>query len=488
MKRLFNYRLLLFLSVALCAGVATGATLYHSLLLSILIPTASVAVGICLYFLTKKHTAWMLFLFFSVGIALFVVDNAVMKPAFSGERTVVMKVEQVKEADGKIVLSSDEFRGDAVFYRKSAALKEGDVVLVTGNFKKVGFSYTDGYMRYLYSQRISYLIDVKEVTVRKSVPSFFEKIRSKARGVMLRYMSDEDAAFCMSLIFGDKSTLSSDVQETMSVAGLSHVLAVSGLHVGFLTAVIVFLLKKVRVGRYPRLFITTGLLLLYGLFTGFPPGVKRSVIVYVVYALAPLLRRKQDKLTTLAAAVMLIVLGDPRELFDAGFLMSAGAVLGILSFYRPLYRIVARRVRNKPVLYLYGIVCATLSSNVFVLPVALSSFSSVALYSVLGNLAILPIVSVVFPCLAVASFLCVAYSGFGVLFYVIKYPIIAIRIISSMISSLPAAQIPSAALGISCLTYILFFVCLSRFAKIKAKYKAPVCGAFAVCTVLLLAL
>ena len=486
MKRIWNYRLFLFLALALCAGVVTGGFLYSSLLLVILIPIASFAVGICLFFITKKHTAWLLFLAFSVGIALFVADNAITGPDLSGEQTLTMKVEQAREDSGRVVLSADDMRGYAVFYRKDSSFTEGDVVLVSGDFKKVEFDYTDSYKRYLYSQRISYTVDVSEINVIGTDLSVFDKIRLRTKRVMRRYMTEEDVAFCMSLVFGDKSALSEETQSAMSAAGLSHVLAVSGLHVGFLTAAIVFLLKRLRVGRFPQWIITLGVLLLYGLFTGFPPGVKRSVITYVVYALAPLLRRKQDKLSTLSAAVFLIVLTDPRELFDVGFLMSAGAVLGILSFYRPLYGVVARKVKNKFVLYFYGIICVTLSANVFVLPVSLSVFSAFSVYAVIGNLIVLPIVTVAFPLVFFSSLLSAAFSGFGILFYVLKYPIIAIRLFAFAISTLPSAEIASVDMGIACVTYVLFFVFIGRFSLLKIRYKVPVCGMLAAGTVLLL--
>lgn len=487
MKRALNFRLMTFMAVALCAGVAIGGLIYGSILLSVLIPTVSFAVGILLSFLfkTKKMIVLLLFFTFSLGVSVFVTSIAISRPKLSGEQTLLLRVEQVSERSDNVILSGDGIGTISLSGKND--LKEGDLVAFYGTLTPVEFSYADSRERYLFTKGISYTAKAEAITVTDNAPSVFQKIRVKSRNIMLRYMDKEDAAVCMSLVFGDKSTLSSKTADETAGAGLAHVFAVSGLHVGFLAAIISYLLKKCRVLPVPRLIVTVSVLLLYGILTGFPAGIKRAVIMFFIYEFAVIVARKKDSLVTLSAAVFLIVLTDPKELFDIGFLMSAGSVAGIVLFYRPLYSVVSKMpygIAKRLLMYPYGLLCVTLSANVFTLPLSFSAFGVFTPYAVVGNLLVLPVLSVVFPMLFVAVALSLIFNGFGILFYVIKYPIIAIRLFSSLVSSWPGAQMEASGLGLAAVFYVLFFIVAGRFLTIDKKFKIPACGALALSAVL----
>ncbi len=487
MKRALNFRLMTFMSVALCAGVAIGGLIYGSILLSVLIPIVSFAVGILLSLLLKKRRTIVLLLFFtfSLGVSVFVTSIVISRPKLSGEQTLSLRVEQVNERNDNVVLSGKGIGRISLSCKND--LKEGDLVSFRGTLTPVGFSYADSRERYLFTKGISYTAKAETISVTGSDPSFFQKIRIKSRAVMLRYMDKEDAAICMSLVFGDKSMLSSETAEETAGAGLAHVFAVSGLHIGFLAAIVSYLLKKCRVLPVPRLIVTITILLLYGVLTGFPAGIKRAVIMFFIYEFSTIVARKNDSLVTLSAAVFLIVLTDPKELFDIGFLMSAGSVAGIVLFYRPLYSVVAKMpygAAKRLLMYPYGLLCVTVSANVFTLPLSFSSFGVFTPYAAVGNLLVLPVLSVVFPLIFVAVALSLLYGGFGILFYAIKYPIIAVRLFSSVISSWPGARMEVSGLGVAAVFYVLFFVVAGRYLLIDKKYKIPLCGALALSTVL----
>ena len=487
MKRVLNFRLMTFLAVALCAGVAIGGLICGSILLSVLIPTVSFAVGILLSFLFKKKRIVLLLLFFafSLGVSAFVSTIALTRPKLAGTQTLSLRVEQVSERSDNVVLSGDGV-GSIILGGKND-LKEGDVVTFRGTLTPVEFSYANSYERYLFTKGISYTAKAESVTVIGNDPSFFQKIRIRSREIMLRYMEKEDAAVCMSLVFGDKSMLSNETANETAGAGLAHVFAVSGLHVGFLAAIVSYVLKKCRMLPAPRLIVTTAILLLYGVLTGFPAGIKRAVIMFFIYEFATVVARKKDNLISLSAAVFLIVLTDPKELFDIGFLMSVGSVAGIVLFYRPLYSVVAKMpygVAKRLLMYPYGLLCVTVSANVFTLPLSFSAFGVFTPYAAVGNLFVLPVLSVVFPLIFVAVALSLIFGGFGALFYAIRYPIIAIRLFSSVVSSWPGAQIEVPGLGLAALFYVLFFIVAGRYLLLSKKYKIPLCGALALSTVL----
>ncbi len=487
MKRVLNFRLMTFLAVALCAGVAIGGLICGSILLSVLIPTVSFAVGIFLSFLFKKKKIVLLLLFFafSLGVSVFVLTVASARPEQSGSQTLSLRVEQISERNDKVVLSGDGV--GLIELKGKKDLKEGDLITFYGTLTPVEFSYTNSRERYLFTKGISYTAQAESISVYGNDPSFFQKVRIKSREILLRYMDKEDAAVCMSLVFGDKSMLSSETADETAGAGLAHVFAVSGLHVGFLATIVSYVLKKCRVLPAPRLIVTIAILLLYGVLTGFPAGIKRAVIMFFIHEFSTLVARKKDGLISLSAAVFLIVLTDPKELFDLGFLLSVSSVAGIVLFYRPLYSVVAKMsygLAKRLLMYPYGLLCVTVSANVFTLPLSFSAFGVFTPYAAVGNLLVLPVLSVVFPLIFVAVVLSLIFSGFGILFYAIRYPIIAIRLFSSAISSWPGAQIEVSGMGLATLFYVLFFVIAGRYVLISKKYKIPLCGVLALSTVL----
>jgi ComEC/Rec2-related protein len=157
---------------------------------------------------------------------------------------------------------------------------------------------------------------------------------------------------------------------------MAHIFAVSGLHIGFLAAAILFLLKKLRVNNYVSAAVLAAVFVIYGIMTGMPSGVKRAAITFIVFLLAKNSVRKSDPLTSLAFSAVIIILTNPRELFDVGFIMSYGAVFGIIAFYKPFFDILKKISGNKVYRYFAKILATTMSANIFVLPVSFNVFNT----------------------------------------------------------------------------------------------------------------
>ena len=174
-------------------------------------------------------------------------------------------------------------------------------------------------------------------SIRYTAMFYREKVMNLYR--KLGFEGDE-LAVLSALTVGEKTDLSDSIRESYSVSGASHVLALSGLHIGLLYALLFLLLKplarKWQAGRYFRSVLLLVLLWSFAFFTGLSPSVVRSVSMFSVLAIAELFGRQSLTLNTLAATAWVMLLVNPAWLFDVGFQLSFLAVLSILMIQKPV--------------------------------------------------------------------------------------------------------------------------------------------------------
>lgn len=207
----------------------------------------------------------------------------------------------------------------------------------------------------------------------------------------------DEQAVLSALTLGDKTDLSESVRESYSVAGVSHVLALSGLHIGLLYALAFFLLRPLLLGgqsgRVLRSLLLILLLWLFAFFTGLSPSVVRSAAMFSIWALADLCGRQSFSLNTLALTVWLMLLVRPVWLFDVGFQLSFAAVLSILLFQPFLYRLCP--VRHRAGTYLWGLVSVSVAAQLGTAPLVLFYFSRFSTHFLLTNLLVVPLVTLI---------------------------------------------------------------------------------------------
>lgn len=207
----------------------------------------------------------------------------------------------------------------------------------------------------------------------------------------------DELAVLSALTLGDKTDLSESVRESYSVAGVSHVLALSGLHIGLLYALAFFLLRPLLLGgqsgRVLRSLLLILLLWLFAFFTGLSPSVVRSAAMFSIWALADLCGRQSFSLNTLALTAWLMLLVRPVWLFDVGFQLSFAAVLSILLFQLFLYRLCP--VRHRAGTYLWGLVSVSVAAQLGTAPLVLFYFSRFSTHFLLTNLLVVPLVTLI---------------------------------------------------------------------------------------------
>ncbi len=203
----------------------------------------------------------------------------------------------------------------------------------------------------------------------------------------------EERKLAAGVLTGERESMSEEVFEAFKLTGTAHILAVSGLNVGLLALVIQICLQRFKVTTVGRLFsfaFFCFILLVYCYVTGNSPSVKRAAFMSLVFIGGETLGRKSDPINSLALADFLILLFDPFDLLNPGFLMTNAAVLGILLIYprfvdSPSSQKGGGLLRNVGRFLLSGVMI-TISSIIGVSPVIAYYFGTFSVISILANI------------------------------------------------------------------------------------------------------
>lgn len=205
-------------------------------------------------------------------------------------------------------------------------------------------------------------------------------------------LEDEVLAVVSALTVGDKSELTPELKATYSAAGVSHILALSGLHIGILAMILTGFLypfRYIRGGRTGISLVIVCLLWGFALMTGLSPSVVRAVTMYTLYIIASfLVENRLSGFHVLSLAAFLMLLYQPLYQFDVGFQLSFVSVLSILLFY-PVFS--TYKIKMKPVRYLWNTMAVSLAAQLGTLPLVLHYFGAFPTYFLLANLAVTPL-------------------------------------------------------------------------------------------------
>jgi len=218
----------------------------------------------------------------------------------------------------------------------------------------------------------------------------------RAMGRNIQEIASGDAAgFLAAILTGDKSGLSVQAATDLSEAGLYHILAVSGMHCGFLLTLVTLLAGRHR--RRLVAMVTIPLLVFYALLTGGSPSIIRACVMLSFLVAAPLFHRDSDGPTALSAALFLILLKNPFAAASISLQLSFGAMAGLLWLTPKLYALlVAGKKRGRAARFVLASFSATMGALVFTVPISAVYFGFLVLVSPLSNLLCLWAAGIVF--------------------------------------------------------------------------------------------
>lgn len=254
---------------------------------------------------------------------------------YSAEKTTsystlfIIKAKSVNDenfSSYKFLMRLNSYEGD---------LSEGDEVIVKGEL--CGFDTNGDFdaESYYFSKGISASVEnVDEITITKESDGTLGSRLEYIREIMRRkaiLASDKDAGNLLgALLTGERSQLSKELRLDFTRIGISHVLALSGMHLAILTAAISRLLMLLGLGKRPRTITTILFAFSYMAFVGFTVSVVRAGIMLIVASFLSLVFEDQDSITSLSVAVFIICLVNPYAIYDTALWLSAFATFGVI--------------------------------------------------------------------------------------------------------------------------------------------------------------
>ena len=359
--------------------------------------------------MTKRPLLWAFFLVaFLVAAAGARGLLAPMPPDLSPGETVSLTgtVEEITEKENNrqvrlshIYLVSDLSyqRQVLVYENQQTELKIGYRVKVTGIYAPLEKASNPGQFdqkAYYEARGIGMVLKKAKITVTEAKENFFfqklYELRSFWIHTLEKITGEGEAGLLQAMLLGEKSGLKKEQKELYQSGGISHILAISGLHISLVGMLLYQFLRKKKRSYSFSTAVSGSFMVIYGFLTGFGVSAKRAVFMFLVYLGAELLGETYDVVSALALAGILILTEQPLQLFQCGFQLSFLSVGAVALVYPALRKKLGWK--NKVALSLLSGASVTLVT----LPCTLYWFYEWMPYALFLNLIVIPLVPVVF--------------------------------------------------------------------------------------------
>ena len=270
-------------------------------------------------------------------------------------------------------------------YSRKLDIKIGKIVKINGSIKSLDkLNFSDfNYGRYVRSTGYKGVITAKYYKIKgeDKFYSFIGNIKVYLRDTF-RYLYKDNSDFINSLLLGQKEYLNKDEKDMFAKTGTSHIIAISGLHIGILCTVITIIINGIN--KFYKLIILIMIITLYSIIVGFSPSISRSIVFVVVMYLAIFLKEKRDGICTLSFAGIFLILNNPYIIYNTSFQLSFLATLSIIYFYK---------IINK--YFKISVISISLSANILTWPIVYYVFKGIPIIFLVGNIIIVPVIGLI---------------------------------------------------------------------------------------------
>ena len=345
---------------------------------------------------------------------------------------------------------------------KTKILEIGNIIEFDGKYNKPDSKRNEGgfnYNLYLKSKKIyrsfqidSYNIVGKDNSFNIKTIKWFANIREKIKECYHQNLKKEYADLLCGLTIGDKSGIDKDVIEKYRDASLSHVLAISGAHFAYIILCFQMLNKKLKRKRLGQLITSLGIIFFMEL-TNATPSVTRTAIMAIMPIIASIVHRKNDFWTTLCFSVLVQFIINPYVVFDIGFQLSYGGVIGIVCFYETIKKIVR-----------LNFVSVCLSANVVIIPIMMYQFQTISFSFIFSNF----LATILLGPIIILGFLSVIFR-FKIIFWILNLLLFLFQKNAEICSSIPFAKIYIIRPTLLSIISYYFFIFSLKSQKVRIK-------------------
>lgn len=331
-------------------------------------------------------------------------DSSRVRFVLSSEMIVTRKDTINVTGDVMVNMRKNLYKPD----EKPPELKPGDRISMIGRLSEAFEERNPGefdYRRYLRLHdvyKIFYIsgYDKTILLSRNNLGFFKQKILYPAKEYALNnideHLSGDRAAYLKGLVTGERSDISREMREAFINTGVMHLIAVSGLNVAYIIITITLLLTLFRVPYKYRIYVMIPVLIFYCLFTGAPASIVRATIMGILFLISISIQRKTNFFNIVGISALIILMYDPKQLFDPGFVLSYSAVISMVFFYNRFEQLLKNKIEElqrsgkQYIRIILVMFLTTLAAQIGTLPITAMYFGKISIISLFANLIVVP--------------------------------------------------------------------------------------------------
>lgn len=364
--------------------------------------------------------------------------------------------------------------------KKNNSIQYADKIVATGKFEVPdkqknykGYNYNE----YLRTKKIVGIVTADSESIKvickenlSNYNIWVNKIYENLKEKIYQIMPENSANICSALILGDKSNISEETINNFSICNLSHILAISGMHMTYIILFFSYILCACK--KSQKNIVMLIIISIFCNLVGNSESIVRATIMTVLYILAELLNRKSDSLTNLSIASLIILVINPYSILNLSFLLSLGGTLGILLFYNIIIKFfyyIKILNKNKFTKYIQQSISLSISANIVIFPIIVIYYHKFSYIFIISNI----LAGFLLSCIMPLIFICIFVSFFSIklaknISIILNFFVIFLTKVVDVLSKLKFANV------IICTPYFIsifmyYVIVLIQFIKFNSK-------------------
>lgn len=370
---------------------------------------------------------------------------------YEGKKEGVFYAKIISEAEEKNYVYSYQAKIDNkkfILYipKDVEKLEYGSIIKINAQYTEAARDRNYGgfnYKTYLRTKKIYGIFNVENVEIIKTGnDDIIIKVRKYIKSKLREKLKKENSELAISLIVGDRSHISSEVEDNFKKANLMHMLAISGAHFSYIILIATFISNRLRYKRLGQL-IQIIVIIFFMNLTGNTASVVRAGIMSLLLIGSSICKRQNDSLNNIAISAIIQIINNPYIIFDSGFMLSYSGVLGIILFYKRI----SEHIHFKSI-------ALTISANIFIIPVMIYNFHTISGSFIISNICASWLLGIII--ILEFILLCIPVK---LLYMILDLLIMMLRKIAEVCANIPFAQIyvPRYAVIFVIVIYVLIF-------------------------------
>lgn len=289
-----------------------------------------------------------------------------------------------------VMLEGEKIKGKILVYNLDANI--GDYISFAGNLTNLHLY--DRFDLHRIVNGTFYKMDISFSKFENSVSlSFRDSILMGVKDGFERITNKTTADYVMSIMFGRSDFLDSSIKQDFVAIGSAHVFAVSGLHIGVMVSVLLFIMKKLKINKKCTFVVITVMLIIYNYLCSFSPSVIRASLMTIIPMILFRTKFSADKISVLCFTAFISLVINPLWIGDLSFILSYGAIAGIYLLFPFFKRPFEHSKRFKGILNLLSL---NLAVSISLIPLTVMFFGKYSLFGIIASLVIIPLTSLLF--------------------------------------------------------------------------------------------